>query len=38
MSSKEKMEKKFVERELGQLMEFTLRLEDELDLIEHEYK
>ena len=34
MVYKEKMEKEFVERELSQLMEVTLRLEEELDLID----
>ncbi len=32
------MEKEFVERELSQLMEVTLRLEDELDSINHDYE
>ncbi len=32
------MEKEFVEKELSQLMEVTLRLENELDLISHDYE
>ena len=34
---KEKMEREFVERELSQLIEVTLRLEDELNSIDHKY-
>ena len=33
MADKVKMEQKFVEKELGCLMEITLRLEDELNSI-----
>ncbi len=33
-----KMEKEFVERELSQLMEITLRLEDELNSIDNKYE
>ncbi len=32
------MEKEFVERELSQLMEVTLRLEDELNSIDNKYE
>lgn len=38
MSKEEKMEKEFVERELSQLMEVTLRLENELDLMDTKYE
>jgi hypothetical protein len=34
MRKKEEMEKETVEQELSQLMEITLRLENELDMIE----
>jgi hypothetical protein len=33
---REHMEKELVEKELSQLLEITLRLEDELNLIDHE--
>jgi hypothetical protein len=33
MKERENMEKKIVEQELSQLMEMTLRLEDELNLM-----
>jgi len=33
MKERENMEKKIVEQELSQLMELTLRLEDELNLM-----
>ncbi|VVB82305.1 Uncharacterised protein [uncultured archaeon] len=33
MGKKEKMEKEIVEKELGNLLEITLRLEDELNMI-----
>ena len=32
------MEKEFVEKELSQLMEVTLRLEDELNSLDHKYE
>ena len=32
------MEQEFVERELSQLMEVTLRLEDEINSIDHKYE
>ena len=35
MGSIKKMEKEFVERELSQLMEVTLRLEDELNSVDN---
>ena len=35
MSHTQKMEKEFVERELSQLMEITLRLEDELNSVDN---
>ena len=38
MENYKKMEKEFVERELSQLMEVTLRLEDELNSIDHKYE
>jgi hypothetical protein len=34
MGKKDKMEKEILEKELSQLMEITLRLENELDMIE----
>jgi len=36
MEKKEHMEKELVEKELSQLMEVTLRLEDELNSVEYE--
>jgi len=36
MEKKERMEKELVEKELSQLMEVTLRLEDELNSVEYE--
>jgi hypothetical protein len=36
MEKKERMEKELVEKELSQLMEVTLRLEDELNSAEFE--
>jgi len=38
MGSTKKMEKEFVERELSQLMEVTLRLEDELNSVDNKYE
>ena len=38
MSKEKKMEKEFVERELSQLMEVTLRLEDELNSMDTKYE
>ena len=38
MGRTKKMEKEFVERELSQLMEVTLRLEDELNSIDNKYE
>jgi len=38
MGHREKMEKEFVERELSQLMEVTLRLEDELNSFDRNYE
>jgi len=38
MGNTKKMEREFVERELSQLMEITLRLEDELNSIENNYE
>ncbi len=38
MGYTKKMEREFVERELSQLMEITLRLEDELNSIENNYE
>jgi len=34
MGKKEKMEKEIIEKELSQLMEITLKMENELDMIE----
>jgi len=34
MGKKDKMEKEILEKELSQLMEMTLRLENELDMME----
>jgi hypothetical protein len=36
MEKKEHMEKEIVEKELSQLLEMTLKLEDELNLIDYE--
>jgi hypothetical protein len=36
MEKRERMEKELVEKELSQLIEITLRLEDELNLIDSE--
>ena len=33
MANKQKMEKEFVEQELGNLLEFTFQLEDELNSV-----
>jgi len=33
---RERMEKEIVEKELSQLLELTLRLEDELNLVDYE--
>ena len=38
MGTAKKMEKEFVERELSKLVEVTLRLEDELNLINQNYE
>lgn len=36
MEKKERMEKEIVEKELSQILEMTLRLEDELNLLDYE--
>lgn len=36
MEKRERMEKEIVEKELSQLMEMTLKLEDELNLMDYE--
>jgi hypothetical protein len=36
MEKKENMEKEIVERELSELLEMTLKLEDELNLLDYE--
>jgi hypothetical protein len=36
MKKKENMEKEIVERELTQLLEMTLKLEDELNMLDYE--
>jgi hypothetical protein len=36
MEKKENMEKEYVEKELSQLLEVTLKLEDELNLLDYE--
>lgn len=36
MGKKEHMEKELVEKELSQLLEITLKLEDELNLLDYE--
>ena len=36
MEKKEHMEKELVEKELGQLLEITLKLEDELNSVDYE--
>jgi hypothetical protein len=38
MDSRKKMEREFVEKELSKIMEVTLRLEDELNSINHDYE
>jgi hypothetical protein len=38
MGRTQKMEKEFVERELSNLMEVTLRLEDELNSVDNKYE
>ena len=36
MEKKERMEKEIVEKELSELLEMTLKLEDELNLMDYE--
>jgi hypothetical protein len=36
MEKRERMEKEIVEKELSQLLEMTLKLEDELNLMDYE--